>query len=355
MTRVHVVLPAGVDDPARPSGGNVYDRRVCDGLRSRGFEVREHLVEGAWPCPDRAAQDALAGVVARLPDGDVVLVDGLLASVAPEILVPTAARMRLVVLVHMSFGDAPPGHVVPDAAVRERAVLSAAYAVVTTSEWTRVRLLERYGLRPDRVCAAVPGADLGQLAPGTAAGARMLCVAAVAPHKGHDRLVAALAALDGLHWRCTCVGVLERDPEFVDGVMARARAFGIADRVVLTGPLVGSALDRAYLAADVLVLPSLAETYGMVVTEALAHGLPVIATEVGGLPEALGVGAGARRPGILVPPENPRALAAALGRWLLDPALRDDLRQAARERRQTLASWAQTTACVAQVLTSAGS
>jgi glycosyltransferase involved in cell wall biosynthesis len=351
VTRVEVVLPAGVDDPFRPSGGNVYDRRVCDGLRSRGVEVREHLVGGSWPCPDRAAEDALARAVADLPDGAVVLVDGLLASVAPEIMVPAASRMRLVVLVHMPFGDGPPGHGVPDAAARERAVLSTAYAVIATSAWTRARLLERYALRPERVCVAAQGADLGQLAPGTAGGARMLCVAAVTPHKGHDRLLSALASLEGLHWRCTWVGALDRDPAFVDRVRCEARAHRVADRVVLTGPLTGPALELAYATADVLVLASLAETYGMVVTEALAHGLPVIATAVGGLPEALGVDACGRPPGILVPPESPRALAAALGRWLLDAELRRGLRRAARERRQSLSSWSETTERIARVLT----
>ena len=308
VTRVEVVLPAGVYDPARPSGGNVYDRRVCNGLRSRGFEVREHLVDGPWPCPDEDAEEALGKVVSDLPEDAVVLVDGLLASVSPRVMVPAAQRLRLVVLVHMPFGEAPPGHVVPDAPAGERAVLSAARAVVTTSAWTQGRLLSLYGLRPDRVCVAVPGADRGRVAPGTATGQQILCVAAVTQHKGYDLLLGALSALGELDWRCTCVGTLDRDPEFVDHVRCRAQADGIADRLVLTGPLGGAALDTAYASADVLVLASLAETYGMVVTEALAHGLPVIATAVGGVPEALGVDSVGRRPGVLVPPENPRAL-----------------------------------------------
>ena len=116
------------------------------------------------------------------------------------------------------------------------------------------------------------------------------------------------------------------------------------------GPLIGRELDRAYAAADLLVFPSHAETYGMVVTEALARGLPVLATEVGGVTEALGHGEDGTRPGLLVPPGDPAALGAALRAWLEDAELRDRLRLAARERRAKLRPWAATASAVADVL-----
>ena len=122
MTAVHVVLPEGVDDPARPSGGNAYDRRVCRGLASIGWSVDEHAVPGGWPRPDAASCAALADVVQRIPDDAVVLLDGLVASAAPEALVPQASRLRLVVLVHMPLGDRPPDDGAEEARTREGAV-----------------------------------------------------------------------------------------------------------------------------------------------------------------------------------------------------------------------------------------
>ena len=107
MTAVHVVVPDGIDDPARPSGGNAYDRHVCRGLASLGWSVHEHAVPGCWPRPDAASSAALARVVQRIPDDAVVLLDGLVASTAPEVLVPQASRLRLVVLVHMPLGHRP--------------------------------------------------------------------------------------------------------------------------------------------------------------------------------------------------------------------------------------------------------
>jgi glycosyltransferase involved in cell wall biosynthesis len=120
--------------------------------------------------------------------------------------------------------------------------------------------------------------------------------------------------------------------------------------VRFTGPLGGPELDRAYASADLLVLPSRAESYGMVVTEALAHGLPVIAAAVGGVPEALGHAADGQRPGLLVHPDDPAALRAALGRWLDDADLRHRLRAAARSRHESLPTWAATSARIGAVL-----
>jgi glycosyltransferase involved in cell wall biosynthesis len=332
---VHVVVPEGIDDPARPSGGNKFGRRLCRGLPALGWTLHVH---------DAVSHEALAETLARIPDDDLVLLDGLVASPAPDVLVPEADRLRLVVLVHMPLGDE-----------RERAVLSAARAVLTTSEWSRRTLLHLYSLPGDRVHVAEPGVDPAALAPGTPTAGSLLSVAAVIPGKGHDVLLDALEMLLAARWHCLCVGSLERDPGFAETLRRRVMENGLNGRVRFSGPLSEAALARSYRAADVLVLPSRGETYGMVVTEALARGLPVIAAEVGGVPEALGRGADGTRPGLLVPPDDPRALRDALWAWLEDHDLRRRLRRAARERRASLSRWTTTTAAVADVLAGAGS
>src|SRR6185312_12567948 len=118
-----------------------------------------------------------------------------------------------------------------------------------------------------------------------------------------------------------CVGSLDRDPEFAERVRRQVLDGGLDRRVSFPGPRTGAELDHAYASADLLVLASRAETYGMVVTEALARGLPVVAADVGGVGEALGHGADGRRPGLLVPPGDPAALRQALRAWLADPGL----------------------------------
>jgi glycosyltransferase involved in cell wall biosynthesis len=350
---VHVVVPDGIDDPARASGGNTYDRHVCRGLGSLGWSVHEHAVPGSWPRPHAPAFAALASALDRIPDDAVVLLDGLVASTAPEVLVSQSRRLRLVVLVHMPLGHRPTDDAADQTRAREHTVLSAAAAVVTTSAWTRRRLLELYSLPADRLHVAKPGVDPADPATGSANGGGLLCVAAVTFDKGHDVLLDALETVSDLSLHCVCVGRLDRDPAFVAGLRRRLLDSGLGDRVCFAGPRTGADLDRSYAAADLMVLASRAETYGMVVTEALARGLPVVAAEVGGLTEALGYGADGIRPGLLVPPEDPAALGAALRDWLGDAELRRRLRRAACERRDSLSGWSTTASVIAGVLAGA--
>jgi glycosyltransferase involved in cell wall biosynthesis len=357
---VHVVMPDGIDDPLRPSGGNVYDRQMCRELAAIGWSVHEHQVPGAWPRPDEAALAGLADVLGCVGDGRLVLVDGLVGSAAPQVLVPVAERLRIVVLVHMPLGARPVdvggragfGGAIggPGRRPGEGGILAAAAAVVTTSRWTRQRLLDDYRLCADRVHVVEPGVEPADVAPGTSTGGRLLCVGAVTRAKGHDVLLAALARVRDLSWSCVCAGALDLEPGFVDELRRRADDLGIANRVSFAGPLTGTALQDAYAAADVLLLPSRAETYAMVVTEALARGLPVVGTQVGGVPEALGRSPSGAVPGLLVAPRDALALGDTLRCWLLEPGLRQQLRAAARGRRSTLSGWPSAGLRIAQVL-----
>jgi glycosyltransferase involved in cell wall biosynthesis len=224
---------------------------------------------------------------------------------------------------------------------------------VATSAWCRRRLAELYQLSASRIHVAEPGVDPAELATGTAGGGALLCVAAVTFDKGHDVLLDALAASSDLSWHCVCVGSLDRDRTFVERLRRRALDAGLDRRVEFPGPRTGVDLEDSYAAADLLVLASRAETYGMVVTEALAHGLPVAVAEVGGVAEALGHAPGGIRPGLLVPPDDAPALGAALRAWLADAELRRRLRGAALERRESLSAWSTTTSGIAAVLAAA--
>jgi len=352
LRTVHFVLPGGVDDPSAPSGGNAYDRRICLDLPGFGWQVQRHPVAGAWPRPDAAARAELATALRQLPDGAVVLLDGLVACGVPEVIVPEAERLRLAVLVHLPLGDetglAP--ETAADLDAREREVLRAVPAVIATSDWAVRRLVAHHGLAPDRVHAAAPGADIAPLAPGTDGVSRLLCVAAATPRKGQHRLVEALAAVTDLPWSCVCVGGLTQDREYVARLRALIDHHGLTHRIHLAGPQSGAALDTSYAAADLMVLASYAETYGMAVTEALARGIPVLATDVGGLPEAVGRAPGRGVPGILVPPEDPAALAAELRGWFGEPDVRRRLKAAARGRRAALDGWATTARSLAGIL-----
>ncbi|BCJ46553.1 glycosyl transferase [Actinoplanes ianthinogenes] len=321
---LHAVLPGGVDDPAAPSGGNRYDREVLNRMPAAAREV-----VGAWPRPAAADRDRLSRVLAEFPDGATVLLDGLVACGVPEVLEPHAARLRLVILVHLPLSDET-GLSPAEAAelrARERRALHLAAGVVATSDQAAAHVAAMHDLA--RVHVAAPGVDRAEPAVPSPGGHRLLCVASLTHRKGQDLLIKALAQLTDLTWECTFVGA---------GTKPDAPMTG---NIRFAGALAGAELAAAYADADLFVLPSRGETYGMVITEALARGLPVVATEVGGVPEALG-STPAGVPGTLLPPEDPDRLAAVLRTWLTDPELRDRWRARARARRETLTGWDET-------------
>ncbi|MGW7537625.1 glycosyltransferase family 4 protein [Amycolatopsis sp. NPDC054798] len=315
------VVPGDVDDRSVPSGGNTYDRRVAEHL-----PVRLRPVDGTWPDPGEDARRQLDQVLAEVPDGAKVLLDGLVACGVPDVLAPHTARLDLAVLVHLPLADDSP-HRAADLDARERETLRLANQVIVTSPAAARAVESRHGLAAVHV--APPGTDPAPRASGTDGVSQLICVAAVTPRKGQDVLIQALSEVDGL--RVDFVGSRTRNPAYATSLShPRAR---------FTGPLSGAALEAAYDRADLLVLPSHAETYGMVVTEALARGIPVLASDVGGVPDALGRAPDGEQPGVLVPPGDPAALATALRSWRDDPDLRKRLRAAVLARARTLEGW----------------
>lgn len=334
---VHFVVPEGIDDPRRASGGNVFDRRVRDGLRAIGWDVR------MTPVDSDAAADA-HGVLSRLPPGSKVLIDGLIAGRSAGAVEAGAGRLRIVALTHMvsaAFSGADPRVV-----EGEHRALRSARRVIATSEWTRSELSRRNVVPPDRVDVARPGSDDAREATGTPGGSAFLCVGTVAPHKGQDILIEALAALSTDEtWTCTIAGSLDTCPDYADRVAARADAAGIGDRVTMTGVLNQDELDRAYQRADLLVAPSRTESYGMAIADALRRGIPVMVSRTGGIPQTV-----ASRAAILVTPDQPRALTDALRKWMGDADLREALTGEARRGRASLPRWSDTADRIASTL-----
>lgn len=326
---VFFVVPDSIDDAEHVSGGNVYDQRVRDGLRADGWEVRMTLVSDG-------GHGRFARALSQLPDAALVLVDGLLVAREPDALIHHGSRLRPVVLAHMAT-----------AALTERAAFRVAQRVIATSDWTRAELIAQDAADPHRIVVAHPGADRAPATTASASGGRLLCVAAAAPHKGQDLLVRALADFVDLdHWTCTFVGSLQVAPDFVAELTAAISSAALADRITFTGALTARALDEVYADADLVIVPSRHESYGMVVAEALARGIPVLASATGGIPEAIG----GSEAGVIVPREDPRAIATVLRQWWASSARRGELKAAALKARDAARPWSTTTAIIACTL-----
>ncbi|GGF32316.1 glycosyl transferase [Aliidongia dinghuensis] len=313
------IVPGSID---QITGGYLYDRRVVEGLRTDGRPVGLVELRGRFPDADTVARASAAAVLAALPDGALVCIDGLALAAFEEALPAAARRLAIVVLVHhalaLETGLAP-----KDAdryAALERTLLPLCRGVLCPSPRSAADVTA-YGVPQDRIIVVPPGTDRPTAAPvlvtDRAGPVRLLTVATVTPRKGHRLLVDALAALDRRDWRLTAIGSLERDPETVAALHAAIADHGLAAQVELAGEWPPEILPEAYRAADVFVLPSFYEGYGMAYAEAMAHGLPVIGTDAGAIPETVPDTAG-----ILVPAGDRAALTAALDRMIGDADLR---------------------------------
>lgn len=333
MRSVAFLVPGRIDTL---TGGYIYDRRMTESLRQQGWSVDVRELDGTFPFPTQAALAHAAGVLATIHDDGIVVVDGLALGAMPEVIERESSRLRIVALVHLPL--AADVSVDRDTAAAleaaERRALAGAALVIVTSGAT-LPMLAMYDLPLDGVIVVEPGTDPAPLARGSRGSLlRLLCVATLHAGKGHEILLRALAGVPARKWRLTCAGSLTHDPATVDRVRAMIGTLELEDRVTLIGELDAGSLSDSYAGADLFVLATLQETYGMAVAEALARGLPVVSTTTGAIPALVGEDAG-----LLVPTGNAEALAEALTRVIADADLRARLTAGAQRVRDHLPSW----------------
>jgi glycosyltransferase involved in cell wall biosynthesis len=329
------------------TGGYGYDRRIIAGMRDRGWAVRVEELDASFPRPTPSALGEAAARLSAIPPSIPVIVDGLAMGAMPGLVEAESSRLRFIALVHHPLA-AETGLDSATAATMEaseRRALANARLVVVTSPAT-ARALDAYGVDGSRIHVVEPGTDRGPLARGSA-GRRLqlLCVGTFIPRKGHRILFEALAGVAADRWALTCVGSLRRDPATVLDLRARLKHLGLEGCVELHDEVEEEVLGRYYDRADLFVLPTLHEGYGMVVAEALARGLPVVSTATGAIPELVGDDAG-----VLAPPGDLAALQSALTAVIENSPLRTRLAEGARRVRDRLASWEDASARLARIV-----
>lgn len=358
-------------NPGARTGGYVYDRRIIAGLTELGWRTTVHALDPSFPQPTPAARKQARDVLAGLPSGRIVVLDGLVLGGLTRELEAQAERLRLVALIHHPLAletglDATAARRLHES---ERAALALARRVIVTSRWTS-RALAEYGVAAAQIRVVEPGIDSARRArslpaaraarlrprdrpgrDGLHAGKRepplnLLCVATLTPRKGHTVLLDALALLRDRRWHLTCAGSLTRDAGTAAAVRRQIDRLRLGPRISLLGELDAAALQRCYARSDLFVLASHLEGYGMALAEAMAHGLPVISTTAGAIPETVPDDAG-----LLVPPGDSRALAKALASVMDNAVLRQRLARRALAARAVLPTWRQSAQRFEQALT----
>ncbi|HOW75993.1 MAG TPA: glycosyltransferase family 4 protein [Candidatus Competibacteraceae bacterium] len=344
MNAAHFLIPG---DPDRRTGGTIYDRRMMAGLTAQDWRVELQRLDVTFPAPTAAALAETDAVLTALPDQALTIIDGLALGAMPEVTAVHRDRLRLVGLVHHPLAL----ETGLDEAQRQRLYASEREAlrqvrqVIVTSPSTARALID-YDVPPERCVVVLPGTDPAPLATGSnSAELVLLCAASLTPRKGHAVLLRALAQLKDRAWRLRCAGSDAHDPAIAADLWALAATLGLIDRIEWLGELESAALNAAYQQADVFVLPSFHEGYGMVLAEALARGLPMVSTTAGAIPDTVPAAAG-----LLVAPGDVAALAEALARVIDEPDLRERLAAGARAVRQTLPDWPTVSAQFAEVL-----
>jgi len=334
-----------------PTGGYAYDRRMVQELGQFGWNVEVVNLGAHFPHPTTEQRASAVAQLLAIPEGRPVVVDGLAYGVLPEAAETLGRAHPVIALVHhplaleSGLSDAEASRL----RTSERAALACAKSVIVTSAATARLLATDYGVVADRIVIALPGTDVAAPAKGSSDGiVRLLAVGAVVPRKGYDVLIAALASILEPPWTLTIAGDRTRDPACAGQLDAAIAHHGLEGRIAVLGAVPDERLAQLYDSADLFVLPSRFEGYGMAFTEALARGLPVVGTIAGAIPDTVPQGAG-----VLVPPDDAQALAAVLKRLIDNPADRKEMAVRAREACTAQPSWSASAKLFAQAIEAA--
>ncbi|MFC0582458.1 glycosyltransferase family 4 protein [Micrococcoides hystricis] len=333
------VVPAELPGP---SGGTVYNESMMRALTDLGENVHRQDISGLWPDPGHEAHAELACGLA--PRGHY-LVDGIIGLAAPEVLADAQADgSKIHILVHSLlsdtfFGEDPSRD--HEFARHQEEALQLADSVICTSSWAQAMVEDRYRL--NHIHSVLPGTDPAAVACGSQP-PRILMLGSLTRVKNQLVALQALTQLTDIPWQASLVGSTDSDPEYARAVQEFIRDNFAAGRVQLHGVQSGAELETIWQATDLLVLTSTTETYGMVVTEALARGIPAIVPANTGATEALTGSAETAStaddlPGAILDPSDLETLVQVLRTWLLDTMQRHLWRAAALQRRDELRSW----------------
>ncbi len=345
VRRAVFAVPGDLDTP---TGGYAYDRRIIAELRRLGFAVDVIDLGEGFPRPSCDIRAAALAALRCAPPGSPIVIDGLAYGALPELAADFCRARPVIALVHhpLALETGLTDEAAAKLRASERIALSGARRVIVPSAATASILVADYGVPRDCIAIAPPGCDRVARAHGNAGGpVALLSVGALVPRKGHDLLIAALAEIADLDWRLTIAGPRDRDAATAARLEAQIAALGLAARVTLAGAVAPDRLAALYAAADLFVLASRFEGYGMAFAEAASYGLPVIGTTAGAIREAVPAGAG-----LLVPPDDVAALTGALRRLIADRDERRRLAEGALRAAERLPTWEASARRVAETI-----
>lgn len=347
MTSAAFAIPG---DLSRPTGGYAYDRHVLRLLPEFGVQPLHVQLPGSFPAPSEADLAETSRLLLEQDWRSPLLIDGLAYGAFPTGMAAGLAG-RVIALCHhpLALETGTP----PERAVElkrlEAAALGYAAAVIVTGHGTRELLVADFGVEPAKITVAEPGVARAARARETAFGEplRLLAVGSLSPRKGYEVLIEALLPLTALPWHLTIIGAGDEASPYPAGLRALIAGRGLSGRVTMLGAMSDAELDGYYRSSDIFVMTSHFEGYGMVLTEALARGLPIVTTLSGPGAAALPDAAAQK-----VPPGDVGEMSGALAYLIGDTVARQRHADAAWAAASALPRWEDTVRIIADVVKS---
>jgi len=330
--RVLFIYPG---DLQTPTGGYRYDREIMTGL---DMPVTTLSLGDGFPEPNERQITRALDLMDRASFHEIVVVDGLAGGAIPQGLARLKGRgMKVVALIHhpLCLETGMPKSSAKKLEESERMGLEHVAHVITTSENTKQSVADLFQFPLNKITAILPGVERGPMSKGWKRGpVHLVCVASITPRKAHLDLIRALSQLDDLDWRLTCVGPDTLDIAYAEHTKTAVINAGLGERVRFTGSVEPDTLEQIYASAHLFVLASHYEGYGMVFSEAIVRGLPVVATTGGAVPKTVPDGCG-----LLVKPGDVQALANALREAITDHSKRNAMRETCLREHKRFPQW----------------
>lgn len=345
MSKFLFIIPGDIN---LPTGGYRYDKAILEQWKNAGIEYELISLEGNYPFPSEEEKLLAMKQVNGLASADIAVIDGLAGGVLPEFIKNLSAHMPVVSLLHhpLCLENGLEYETAKALEVSEQESLKSVSHVITTSDETRYMVNTLFGIPLEEISSVLPGVNRERMAIGSGRPQKnLLCVGSIIERKGHKTLIQALSHLSHLNWHLDCVGAMDFDVELAQEIKALITKHELTDRVTLHGSVTDEAVSEAYHKADLFVLPSLYEGYGMVYAEAIVRGLPVIGTTAGAIPDTV-----PETCGMLVEPGNSKALAKAIEEMLSSAEVLESYKQGAIKAEPSFPTWQQSANAFYEIL-----
>lgn len=328
------VIPGDIN---LPTGGYRYDREIINAWQNSGVDVTLININGNYPFPTNADKQTALNKIAELPKADIAVVDGLLGGASPEFMQALSKVLPTVALIHhpLCLENGLDEETAKTLESSELAGLAFTSGIITTSPATTLTVSNLFEYNKDKIHTVLPGVERGETSKGSNnSTVNLLCVGSIIERKGHKDLLLALSELTKLDWHLDCIGSTDFDAALFVELKQILETKQLTNKVTFHGSVSEEAILNGYTKADVFVLPSLFEGYGMAYAEAIVRGLPVIGTTAGAIPDTV-----PKTCGILVEPSNIQSLRQALQKMIMDKELRNQYHEAAIKAELSFPTW----------------